>query len=479
VFDALAALVDASLLKRDEEEVRGGYPELRFSMLETIREYGLEQLAEAGEDERAREAHARWARGLAETAEPELWGADQERWLDTLESEHDNLRAALTWTLERDPNSALLIAGSLWWFWQTRGYLTEGRAWLERALAAGPEASPELIGAARLGAAFLAAMQGDGEAATAHAEAGFALASAGEDRAFTGRAYFTRSFVAGSRGDHETAARHAEEALAVIRESGNEAWLPFALNRLGVEMYEAGDWTRAGTLFQEALDRWRAADQPWGLSTALDNLAACARAQGDDGRATTLYKESLVFSHRQGDRWGEVESLSGLAGIAAAHGQGEMAARLFAAADALRVSIGLKLQRYVQVEFDRAVAAVRRELGEARFEAAWEAGRTLSLAQATADAERLATTPTAPTPATPGTAKPAARPAEIVDTGGLTGREIEVLRLLAEGKSSREIGEELFISHRTATTHVTNIFTKLDVDNRAAAVAKAFQMGIL
>jgi DNA-binding NarL/FixJ family response regulator len=208
----------------------------------------------------------------------------------------------------------------------------------------------------------------------------------------------------------------------------------------------------------------------------LDNLAACARAQGDDARATTLYKESLVYSNRQGDRWGEVESLSGLAGIAAAHGQSEMAARLFAAADALRVSIGLKLQRYVQVEFDRAVAAVRRELGEARFEAAWDAGRTLSLAQAVADAERLATTPATPTPVP---AKPATRTVEIVDTGGLTGREIEVLRLLAEGRSSREIGEELFISHRTATTHVTNIFTKLDVDNRAAAVAKAFQMGIL
>lgn len=121
---------------------------------------------------------------------------------------------------------------------------------------------------------------------SAHAEAGFALASAGDDRAFAGRACVTLSFVEGSRGEHEAAARHAEQALAVIRESGNEAWLPFALNRLGVEMYEAGDWARAAALFQAALDRWRAAAQPWGLSTALDNLAACARpgrrCAGDD-----------------------------------------------------------------------------------------------------------------------------------------------------------------------------------------------------
>jgi predicted ATPase/DNA-binding NarL/FixJ family response regulator len=475
LFDVLAALVDASLLQRDAEEISVGNPELRFSMLETIREYGLEQLTETGDDEGVRHTHARWARRLAEAAEPELWGADQERWLNTLETEHDNLRAALSWTLEREPQTALPLAAALWWFWQTRGYLTEGRIWLDRALAAGSGASPELIGAARLGAAFLAAMQGDGEAATAHAEAGFALIEVYDDPAYVGRAYFTLSFVAGSRGDHEIASRYAEEGLAIIRASGHEGWLPFALNRLGVELCEQGNWARAETLFQEALDRWRTPEHPWGISTAQDNLAACARAQGDGRRATGLYRESLLYSLRQGDRWGVVESLSGLA-AAAAQGQAEMATRLFAAADAVRSSIGLKLQRYVQTEFDRAIAALRAELGEERFTAAWNAGWALTLAQAVAEAEKVATTPAA---AAPVPAKPQARTVDPVDTGGLTGREIEVLQLLAEGKSSREIGEELFISHRTATTHVTNIFTKLDVDNRAAAVARAFQLGIL
>ncbi|HKG27316.1 MAG TPA: LuxR C-terminal-related transcriptional regulator, partial [Thermomicrobiales bacterium] len=475
VFDALAALVDASLLKRDEEEISGGYPELRFSMLETIREYGLEQLAEAGEEHAAREGHLRWALALVEAAEPGVWGPDQERWLNTLEAEHDNLRAAMSWALDREPRSALALSAALWWFWQTRGYLTEGRGWLERALAAGSDADSSLLGAARLGAAFLAALQGETDAARAHAEAGHALVQAGGDPVALGRALYTLSFAAGSRGDHDAGLRYAEEALETIRASGNESWLPFALNRLGVELLERKEWDRAAPLFQEALDRWRTPEHPWGVSTALDNLAACARALGDGPRATALYRESLVYSHRQGDRWGVVESLIGLAGTAAAQGQAEVAAKLFGAADAVRASIGLKLQRYVMAEFEKAVAAVRSALGESRFAAAWEAGSTLSLAQAIADADQVAATPTAP--ATPARSQP--RAAETVDTGGLTSREIEVLRLLAEGKSSREIGEALFISHRTATTHVTNIFTKLDVDNRATAVAKAFQMGIL
>jgi predicted ATPase/DNA-binding CsgD family transcriptional regulator len=474
LFDALAALVDASLLRRVEDDPSSTQTELRFSILDTIREYGLEQLAEAGEEVAARDAHARWALSLAESAEPALWGPEQELWLNTLETEHDNLGAALNWTLDHDPTIALPLAASLWWFWQTRGYLTEGRAWLERALVAGANGSPIQLGAARLGVAFLSALQGDVEAAVAHAQAGYALAEVRNDPIFLGRAFFTLSFVAGSRGDHTEAAKHAEESLRILRNTGGDAWLPYALNRLGVVLLEQGDAVRATPLFQEALDRWRSPEHAWGVSTALDNLAACARALGDAERATKLYHESLVFSYRQGDRWGVVESLIGIAGTAANEGQLDVAARLSAAAEALRISIGLKLQQYVQSELDKTIASIRAALGEERFNEHWQSGIGLTLAQAIEAANEIVTKPVVTAPQ-----RPQKRVVEPVDTGGLTGREIEVLRLLAEGKSSREIGEELFISHRTATTHVTNIFTKLDVDNRAAAVAKAFQMGML
>jgi predicted ATPase/DNA-binding CsgD family transcriptional regulator len=474
LFDALAALVDASLLRRVEDDPSSNQTELRFSILDTIREYGLEQLTEAGEEAGAHNAHARWALALAESAEPALWGPEQDLWLNTLETEHDNLGAALNWSLEYDPAIALPLATSLWWFWQTRGYLTEGRAWLERALVVGAGGSPTQLGAARLGAAFLAALQGDAESAVAHAEVGYALAKVRNDPTFLGRAYFTLSFVAGSRGDHVEAAKHAEESLRILRAHGNDAWLPYALNRLGVVLLEQGDPARAESLFQEALDRWRSPEHAWGISTALDNLAACARGLGNGERATKLYHESLLFSLRQGDRWGVVESLVGIAATAASDGQLDAAAKLSGAAEAVRLAIGLKLQQYVQSGFDKTVASIRTALGEERFNEHWQSGASLTLAQAVEAAEEIISKPA---PAAP--VRSPKRAPQPVDTGGLTGREIEVLRLLAEGKSSREIGEELFISHRTATTHVTNIFTKLDVDNRAAAVAKAFQMGML
>ncbi|HEY8448163.1 MAG TPA: LuxR C-terminal-related transcriptional regulator [Thermomicrobiales bacterium] len=477
VFDGLVALIDASLLQREESDAHVDSESPRFRMLETIREYGLEQLTASGEEAAVRTAHAAWTLSLAETAEAKIWGPNGERWLATLETEHDHLNAALSWLVTSDPPAALRLAGMLWWFWQTRGHLSEGRTWLERALAAAPLEPTWDRAAAQLGAAFLAALQGDTEAAAAHAEAGLAFGRSCGDPACIGRALFTLSFVAGSRGDHERAAEYAAEALDVVREGNVDPWLPFAHNRLGIELYECGDRAAAVGHFEEALARWRAQGHQWGVATALANLARCVRGQGDDKRATALYRESLEASRRVGDTWGIVESLTGLASIAGSYGQAETAARLFAAAERVRSAIGLRLQRYVRTERDEAVDAARRELGEAAFNAAWEAGQALSLDEAAGIAATII--PSRPAPrAASAAARSSDKPAPS-DTAGLTPREIEVLRLLSEGKSSREIGDLLFISHRTATTHVANIFTKLDVDNRAAAVAKAFQLGLL
>jgi DNA-binding NarL/FixJ family response regulator len=311
------------------------------------------------------------------------------------------------------------------------------------------------------------------------AEEALELGRACGDPGCIARALFTLSFVAGSREDHERAGELAAEALAVAQQAQLDAWLPFAHNRLGIELFERGDWDSARQHFEEALAHWRAQGHQWGVGTALANLAQCVRAQGDDERAAALYRESLPVAHRQGDKWGVIESLTGLAGIAGAHGQPGLAARLFAAAEAVRETIGLRLQRYVQSEFERAVDAVRKELGEDAFAAEWAAGKALSLDEAIVTAGMIdSARPLASEQARQPAPRQAERP-KPVSSAGLTTREIEVLQLLAEGKSSREIGDLLFISHRTATTHVTNIFAKLDVDNRAAAVAKAFQLGLL
>ncbi len=480
VFDALAALIDASLLSRSDDAGTPGERDTpRFRMLATIRDYGLEQLAAASEEEATRNAHAAWVVMLVERAESHLWGPDGEHWLSVLATEHDQIVAALGWLITVDPDEALRLASGLWWFWQTRGHLSEGRAWLERALAAASTAATWERAEAQLGAAFLAALQGDTEPATALAEEALRLGRACGDPGCVARALFTLSFVAGSRGDHQQAEALAVEALAVAQQAQLDAWLPFAHNRLGIEHFERGEWESARHHFEEALAHWRAQGHQWGIGTALANLAQCLRIQGDDERAAALYRESLPIAHRQGDKWGVIEILTGLAGIAGTHGQADVATRLFAAAEAVRAAIGLRLQRYVQTELDRAITAVRRALGDEVFAAEWAAGAALSLDDAIATAGLI--NPALPLPSEK-TRQPATRhgePPKSSSTAGLTAREIEVLRLLAEGKSSREIGDLLFISHRTATTHVTNIFGKLDVDNRAAAVAKGFQLGLL
>jgi predicted ATPase/DNA-binding CsgD family transcriptional regulator len=465
IFDGLASLVDKSLIRQDERE-----GDLRFSMLETIREFGLEQLAAAGEEHEVRARHATWALALAEEAEPALWGSDQHHWFARLETERQNLDEALSWSVEHDQELGLRLAGALWWFWQVRGYLTEGRTSFSRLLPGDARIPAPIRIKALLGAAFLAAIQGDGVHAEDLTRQARKLADGLGDPLTVARTLFIQSFCAGVRGNVDGAHQFAQEALETFRASGDQQWLPFTLNRLGIETHGKGDWTGAEALYQEALDRWRGQGHTWGIATVLSNMAVLAHVQGDDERAASLYRESLALCWSQGDQWGLTEALTGLGGIAATAGEHEVAVRLFAAAEEVRESIGLTLQQHIRTQYEAAITTTKSALGEVGFEAAWQAGRALSLEQAVADATIVATAKKRITESAP-------RPAG--GSSGLTPREIEVIRLLADGRSSREIGDALFISHRTATTHVTNIFDKLGVDNRAAAVARAFQLGVI
>ncbi len=465
IFDGLASLVDKSLLRQDERE-----GDLRFSMLETIREFGLEQLSAAGEEQEIRARHAKWALELAEESEPALWGADQQHWFNRLELERENLNEALNWATSNDIELGLRMAGSLWWFWQVRGYLTDGRHALDKLLPGADRIPAPIRIKALLGAAFLASIQGDVNQSDGFTSKARKLADDLGDPATIGRTLFIQSFCAGARPKGDGAYQYAQESVEIFRKIDDEEWLPFALNRLGIETHGKGDWTGAELLYQEALDRWRAQGHTWGIATVLSNLAVLAHVQGDDERAASLYRESLALCWSQSDQWGLTEALTGLGGIAATAGESEVAVRLFGAAEEIRESIGLSLQQHIRTQYEAAIATAKAALGEVGFEAAWEAGQALSLEQAVADATTVATAKKRASETTQ------RAPSSV---SGLTPREIEVVRLLADGRSSREIGDALFISHRTATTHVTNIFDKLSVDNRAAAVARAFQLGII
>ncbi|MDQ4127773.1 MAG: tetratricopeptide repeat protein, partial [Actinomycetota bacterium] len=259
VLEGVSSLLDKSLLRQEE----GSEGEPRFVMLETIQEYARERLQESGEAEEFKRLHARYFLTVAEEAEPELTGPGQLAWFERLESEQDNMRAALSWALDNEPETARRLAKALARFWEMRSYFSEGSRWLEAALRRSGHANP----AAR---------------ADALTEAGM---------------------FAWRQGEYEKAAALHEEALALHRELGDERGIGFALNSLGAQELEKGDYERAEQLFEEALSLSRELGDRRTVGYALRNLGEVARHRGEYGRAALLGMESLSLFREVADEW--------------------------------------------------------------------------------------------------------------------------------------------------------------------------------
>jgi non-specific serine/threonine protein kinase len=316
---------------------------------------------------------------------------------------------------------------------------------------------------------YLAYESGDDRRAIESQEAGLALAREVDDPWWIAWAAFTHGLVLEDQDRFAEAQRLEEEALRIFRslESDTSSW---ALNALGLAAYEQGEIDRAEAHFEEALGEFRAAGDTYGAGFVLGNLAKVARARGDYDGANALLIESLGFRWEYEDKLGMAVCLRGLATVAVLTERYERAARLFGAADALREAIGASIPRH-HARYDRAVASVRTGLGETAFAEAWAAGRALQLAEAVTEAMTISPTP-------PGAAMTGKLPVPD-ERCGLTAREQEVLRLVAAGRSNPEIAEVLFMSTRTAQTHVQHILNKLDVANRAEAAAYAAKYGLL
>jgi tetratricopeptide (TPR) repeat protein len=325
LLDGLEWLVDKSLLRQLGE--RDGA--VRFQMLESLREFGLERLAEAGEEETTWRAHAAWALDLAEAAGAELVGPAQDRGLGRLDAEHDNLRAALSWGLDTEPVTALRIAGALGRFWHIRGYLSEGRSWLARALIGGRSAPESARIEALTGAGTLAADQGDYDEARARYEEGLALTRDRGDR--PGYATFLDHLggVHLERGDVERAAALFRESVALWEDLGDRAGRARALNNLGAACHYAGDHDRAVQLYDESLALWRRLGDKREIATVLFNLLTLALTE-PEGQATAraLGEESLRLSRELGDRQGMAFALAGLAMVAETEGDLDRATSL-------------------------------------------------------------------------------------------------------------------------------------------------------
>lgn len=551
LLDTVTALVDKSLLVSVEQE--GEEP--RFVMLETVREYGLEALGESGERESSHQAHATYYLRLSEEAETHFKGGGQQIvWLKRLTQEQANLRAALSWLLERRDAQALLqLSGVLWWFWTLRGSSSEALEWLQTALELPGAEEPAAARARALcGAGFLTVYlhsprreglalleqslatasrlaeqvtmaetcgwfaqaqiyMKDYRSARALAEQGIALGHAVGERRFVAFNQSMLALVIEKEEEEAEAVAQWERSLAMALEIDEHVALATRARRhLAALTLAQGDYARATALLEENLALSREAGNPTGLSWALAGLAELARLQGDHARAQALCAEGLALSHDTGDRYatsrlrsiqgniaqaqGEHEQavasyhdslllaatldasdiagrcLLGLAQEAYAAGDFRQATRLFAAATR-RLTINRQLAPAERIVYERNLSDLRVQLDATTFSAAWAEGEVMTPQQALASSDAHhhedMSSPSSGQPRTP----------RYPDR--LTAREVDVLRLVAQGWTDAQIAEELVISTRTVNAHLTSIYRKIRVTSRHAATRYALTQHLL
>jgi predicted ATPase/DNA-binding CsgD family transcriptional regulator len=455
----VTSLVDKSLLQRSDAQGSGR----RLGMLETVREFATDQLVASTEEIAARAAHADCYVSLAERAESGLYGPEQRWWNAHLEAELPNLRAAMSWLRDSGHNEqGLRMATALGWFWHRRNHNHEGHQWLSSFLA-GPQS----------------------------------------DSALHARALSMAAVLEVWLGQHATAWEHSAQSLAQWRKLGDRAGTAVALRDLGGVMMGMGDYDRAGELLAESLGLFGDPDIPWDTALLLEWLGVLSYARADyavaidyftraqalfeqvgdvafanwmrgnigwvavishdDALARSALAESLDVAWELGDSWWVSWCLMGAGGLATRQGEHEQAARLFGVAETMRGATRSSLLPSVQMKYDTLTRPCRTALGEERWTTAFEIGARRSLAEAVDEGRRVLGPTSMPTRSTATTGL----------ASGLTRREVEVLGLLVGGRSDREIAAALFIGHRNAQDHVSNVIAKLGVANRTEAAAVA------
>jgi predicted ATPase/DNA-binding CsgD family transcriptional regulator/Tfp pilus assembly protein PilF len=434
-LEGVASLVSKSLVRQHPADSPDTGGEPRFGMLETIQEYAWAQLVESGEAPALQRQHVMYFLALAEQAAPQLKGATQGQWLAQLEVEHDNLRTVLQWAQEQgETEIGLRMAAALWRFWYIHGYYSEGRAQLAALLTLAGAATTSARAHTLHGAGVLAWGQGDYLAAQTHAQASFALYQALDDPIGVANALNTLGLVARSQGDYSAAQSLHTQSLALRRRHGDEWGIANALLNLGVVALGQKNYEEARRLLEESLALDRALGDRWGSAVVLDNLGLVARSQNDLAQAYALLEESLALRRTLGDPWGIATALQHLAQVA--RDQGDTAGALH------RLEESLVLYR--QVGDTIGVAQVLEHLAEVT---ASEQDDTEAPTRHTADGY----------------------------PGGLTEREVVVLRLVAQGLTNAQIARELALSPHTINVHLRTIYSKLNVPSRAAATRFAVE----
>jgi predicted ATPase/class 3 adenylate cyclase len=420
VLDLLTHLVDKSLVVVERPE-----GEARYHMLETVRQYSVNRLVESDEAADVRTRHLNWYVAMGEGAYPDVLESRSRRreaTLKRLRTEHDNLRGALAWSLEKNAEAGLALAGALGQFWNASSQYGEGRAWLTTVLGR-TRRIPSLARARALRyAALLAWVQGEYHEAAVLSEEGLTLARQMQHTEQTAGLLFVlgvanrdagnyeraarlleecqglyqelglteraadimrhRGRLAANQGDYALATALLERALDLYRETGSKDGIAYTLLQLGVVRRYQRDHAPAVDLLEKSLAIFRELGATEGMVHALNGLARILRQTGQDERALRLYAESLTLSRACGVKLAIQGCFYGMASVNAAQGQRERAARLFAAAEDLRAGIGYALPARDRDEYDGTVTAIRETMGDVAFVTAWAEGRAMTLEQA-------------------------------------------------------------------------------------------------
>ena len=380
-LDQLQSLVDKSLLRH----TRAG----RFFMLETIRDYAVEQLKGTRASDSIQRGHADYFLTLAERAAVELRGPNQTVWLGRLDSEHDNFRSALTWLGGADEAELeLRLSIALTRFWYVRGHITEARSWLDKVLSenevlAATAGQPAPLRAQVVtSASAFALIQGDYPEATRLAEESLQLARAHGDTGRIANALSNLGAIALAGGDSKKARPLLEEAVGLSRELDEKPVAARAINNLGDLALTVGEYARAETLFQESLELLRELGDTSNVARSLFNLGAAALQLGQHGRARSRFRESIGLSHKMEDKEDLAWCLEGFAALAVAEEEPDRAARLLGAAGGLLEAMGGEFKPFERLLHEETVVSVRGRLTPHSFDAGWAEGKSLSLEQA-------------------------------------------------------------------------------------------------
>jgi len=530
MLDGIAMLADQNLVK----QVAQLGEEARFDMLETLREYGLAQLAASGEVEIIRHAHAQFFLVLVETIEPDLFELPPRsvRGRTRLRAELDNLRAVFAWTQNCTPHHTqhrdeigLRLAGALSWFPFGNDHTHELRHWLETALQ-WSEAPPAMRAKALWGAGMAAIIHGDYHIARVELEESVALCRILGNQGQLAAALRELCLVAYTQRDFGAAQRYGEESVALYRTLGRQPDLALALEGLGSTfahqgnlaaaraLFEEqlalaymlddiaqrsgalvglgwiaclqGDYITALTNFTEALALRRRQEESWMIGEALTLLGEVLQQQGEWAAAGRHYREGLAIVHEFGDKGGIAQLFYDLSTLAHAQRQPTRAVRLLAFATTLRHAInGIHYHTAITpADWERTTATIQTVLGAENFAHCWTEGQGMRLdeaiafALATDNAPEAASALSTPEPTTPSPITSVVVPMPL-HPAGLTAREVEVLRLLVQGLTYAQIADKLVVSRRTVNAHATSIYSKLGVTSRAMATRLAVEQRLV